>query len=87
MRKDMRGMSAMGMKRCYSSSSSDKNNNKNTDKDNKNNSIGKNRSNSISDDKVRSMNKDKLKKVAFENKMTSNKSSRKGSVYHQGTVP
>ena len=78
MRKDMRGMSAMGMKRCYSSYN---------DKDNyKNYSIVKNRSNSISDDKVRSMNKDKVKKVAFENKTTSNKSSRKGSVYHQVSI-
>ena len=59
-------MSAMGMKRCYSSYN---------DKDNyKNYSIVKNRSNSISDDKVRSI-KDKGKKVAFENKTTSNKSS------------
>ena len=80
MRRDMRGMSAMGMRRCFSSYN---------DKDNdKNYSIVKNRSNSISDDKVkvRSMNKDKVKKVAFENKTTSNKSSRKGSVYHQVSI-
>jgi hypothetical protein len=78
MRKDMRGMSAMGMKRCYSSYN---------DKDNdKNYSIVKNRSNSISDDKVRSMNKKGVKKVAFENKTTSIKSSRKGSVYHQVSI-
>jgi hypothetical protein len=76
MRKDMRGMSAMGMKRYYYSSYNDKDNDKNY-------SIVKNRSNSISDDKVRSMNKKGVKKVAFENKTTSNKSSRKGSVYHQ----
>jgi hypothetical protein len=57
----MRGMSAMGMNRCYSSSS-DSNKNKKTDQDyDKNkNIIGKNRSNSISDDKVRSINKDKI---------------------------